>query len=121
MGREQSRARDGLGALRARFAARGVRGAGAGSPDSAVPADAWATLHDGTTKPASRLVKGDVVVVSAGGMIPADGIVIEGVAMVEESGITGESAPVIRESGTERSAVSAGTHVLTSQLVIAIT
>jgi K+-transporting ATPase ATPase B chain len=85
-----------------------------------VPPDTLARLRNGTTKLASQLVRGDVVVVSAGEIIPGDGVVIEGVAMVEESGITGESAPVIRESGTERSAVSAGTHVVSSHLVIEI-
>jgi K+-transporting ATPase ATPase B chain len=86
-----------------------------------VPPDTPARLRDGTTKPASQLARGDIVVVSAGEIIPGDGVVIEGVAMVEESGITGESAPVIRESGTDRSAVSAGTHVISSQLVVQIT
>src|SRR6266851_4844396 len=47
--------------------------------------------------PASRLKKGDLVVVEANQLIPGDGEVIQGIASVDESAITGESAPVIRE------------------------
>jgi len=45
---------------------------------------------------------------------------VEGVASVDESAITGESAPVIRESGGDRSAVTAGTRVLSDQLKIVV-
>src|SRR5881275_1157426 len=44
--------------------------------------------------PASRLKKGDLVVVETNGLVPGDGEVIEGIASVDESAITGESAPV---------------------------
>ncbi len=80
-----------------------------------------ATLRDGTTKRASDLARGDVVVVDAGELIPGDGTVIEGIASVDESAITGESAPVIRESGGDRSAVTGGTRVLSDQIVVEIT
>ena len=80
-----------------------------------------ATLQDGTTKSASELTKGDVVVVEAGELIPGDGTVIEGIASVDESAITGESAPVIRESGGDRSAVTGGTRVLSDRIVVEIT
>ena len=80
-----------------------------------------AKLKDGTTKRASDLVKGDVVVVEAGELIPGDGTVIEGIASVDESAITGESAPVIRESGGDRSAVTGGTRVLSDRIVVEIT
>jgi potassium-transporting ATPase ATP-binding subunit len=80
-----------------------------------------ARLEDGTVKPASELVKGDVVVVEAGELIPGDGTVIEGIASVDESAITGESAPVIRESGGDRSAVTGGTRVLSDRIVVEIT
>ncbi len=70
---------------------------------------------------ASRLRKGDVVVVEAGQTIPGDGDVIEGIASVDESAITGESAPVIRESGGDRSAVTGGTRVLSDRIVVRIT
>lgn len=121
MGRERNQAASGFGALRAKLGRRGERGALERDNTSAVPPDTPARLRDGTTKLASQLARGDIVVVSAGEIIPGNGVVIEGVAMVEESGITGESAPVIRESGTDRSAVSAGTHVVSNQLVVEIT
>src|SRR5712692_2454982 len=70
--------------------------------------------------PASRLKKGDLVVVEANQLIPGDGEVIQGIASVDESAITGESAPVIRESGGDRSAVTGGTRVLSDRIVIRI-
>ena len=80
-------------------------------------------LEDGSTEdvPATSLRKDDVVLVSAGQVIPGDGEVIEGVASVDESAITGESAPVIRESGGDRSAVTAGTRVLSDRIKIRVT
>ena len=80
-----------------------------------------ATMQDGTTRQASELAKGDVVVVEAGELIPGDGTVIQGIASVDESAITGESAPVIRESGGDRSAVTGGTRVLSDRIVVEIT
>ena len=79
-----------------------------------------ATLLDGHTKVASELVGGDVIVIEAGSVIPRDGTVIEGIAMVDESAITGESAPVLRDCASDRSAVIAGTRVLSSRLVIEV-
>jgi potassium-transporting ATPase ATP-binding subunit len=70
---------------------------------------------------APQLRKGDRVVCEAGDLIPGDGTVIEGIASVDESAITGESAPVIREAGGDRSAVTAGTRVLSDRVVIEIT
>ena len=83
--------------------------------------ETMATMQDGSTKRASDLAKGDVVVVSAGELIPGDGTVIEGIASVDESAITGESAPVIRESGGDRSAVTGGTRVLSDRILVEIT
>ena len=80
-----------------------------------------AQMQDGTTRPASDLHRGDLVVVEAGEVIPGDGTVIEGIASVDESAITGESAPVIRESGGDRSAVTGGTRVLSDRIVVEIT
>ena len=70
---------------------------------------------------ATSLHKGDLYVCLPGDMIAADGEVIEGIASVDESAITGESAPVIRESGGDRSAVTAGTRVLSDRIVIRVT
>lgn len=70
--------------------------------------------------PANELKKGDIIICEAGDVIPADGEVVEGIATVDESAITGESAPVIRESGGDRSAVTAGTKVLSDRLRIEV-
>jgi K+-transporting ATPase ATPase B chain len=71
--------------------------------------------------PASALRVGDVVLVEMGDLIPSDGEVIEGVASVNEAAITGESAPVIREAGGDRSAVTAGTRVISDQIKVRVT
>lgn len=71
--------------------------------------------------PASQLRAGDVVVVTTGDLIPADGEVVAGVASVNEAAITGESAPVIREAGGDRSAVTAGTRVISDEIEVRVT
>lgn len=86
--------------------------------------DAYARLIKGGVEvkvPSSELQKGDVIVCEVMDIIPVDGEVIEGAATVDESAITGESAPVIRESGGDRSAVTAGTRVISDKLVIRVT
>ncbi len=70
---------------------------------------------------ASRLEKDEIVLVETGDLIPADGEVIAGVASVNEAAITGESAPVIREAGGDRSAVTAGTRVISDQIKVRVT
>jgi potassium-transporting ATPase ATP-binding subunit len=80
-----------------------------------------ARMRDGSTRAASDLTRGDVVIVEAGDLIPGDGTVVEGIATVDESAITGESAPVIRESGGDRSAVTGGTRVTSDRIVVEIT
>jgi K+-transporting ATPase ATPase B chain len=77
---------------------------------------------DGTTETvASELLRrGDIVVVPAHEIIPADGEIIAGAAMINESVITGESAPVLRESGGDRSAVTAGTTVLSDEIRVRV-
>ncbi|MEA2218088.1 MAG: potassium-transporting ATPase ATP-binding subunit [Solirubrobacteraceae bacterium] len=87
----------------------------------AMRSETTAHMRDGSTRAASELHRGDVVVVDAGEVIPGDGTVIEGIATVDESAITGESAPVIRESGGDRSAVTGGTRVLSDRIVVEIT
>jgi len=71
--------------------------------------------------PCSQIKKGDFLLCKAGDIIPADGEVIDGIALVDESAITGESAPVIRESGGDRSAVTAGTKVVSDKIKISVT
>jgi len=87
----------------------------------AAKSELTARLPDGKIVPASQLQKGQVVIVQTGDLIPADGEVIEGVASVNESAITGESAPVIREAGGDRSAVTAGTRVISDQIKVRVT
>jgi potassium-transporting ATPase ATP-binding subunit len=70
---------------------------------------------------ASALRAGDIVRVDAGELIPGDGEIVTGVASVDESAITGESAPVIREAGGDRSAVTAGTRVLSDSITVRVT
>ncbi|WP_174296509.1 potassium-transporting ATPase subunit KdpB [Sphingomonas bacterium] len=71
--------------------------------------------------PASALRVGDVVLVSTNDLIPSDGEVVAGVASVNEAAITGESAPVIREAGGDRSAVTAGTRVISDEIRVKVT
>ena len=73
------------------------------------------------TVPASALRVGDVVLVTTGELIPSDGEVVAGVASVNEAAITGESAPVIREAGGDRSAVTAGTRVISDEIQVRVT
>lgn len=71
--------------------------------------------------PASQLKIGDVVLVETDDLIPSDGEVVAGVASVNEAAITGESAPVIREAGGDRSAVTAGTRVISDSIRVRVT
>ncbi|WP_439486604.1 potassium-transporting ATPase subunit KdpB [Blastomonas fulva] len=71
--------------------------------------------------PATELHRGDIVLVCQGQVIPADGEVVAGVASVNEAAITGESAPVIREAGGDRSAVTAGTMVISDEIRVKVT
>ena len=71
--------------------------------------------------PASQLRVADVVLVETGDLIPSDGEVVAGVASVNEAAITGESAPVIREAGGDRSAVTAGTRVISDEIRVQVT
>lgn len=71
--------------------------------------------------PASQLKVGDIVLVETNDLIPSDGKVVAGVASVNEAAITGESAPVIREAGGDRSAVTAGTRVISDKIRVKVT
>ncbi|MGN6817052.1 MAG: HAD-IC family P-type ATPase, partial [Sphingomonas sp.] len=77
--------------------------------------DTWGMVE------AWRLQKDELVLVETGDLIPADGEVVEGVASVNEAAITGESAPVIREAGGDRSAVTAGTRVISDRIRVRVT
>ncbi|MEI6208562.1 MAG: potassium-transporting ATPase subunit KdpB [Desulfuromonadales bacterium] len=74
-----------------------------------------------TTVGASQLRKGDLILVEANEMIAGDGDIVAGAALINESAVTGESAPVIRESGGDRSAVTGGTTVISSSIIVRIT
>ncbi|MCH4152036.1 MAG: potassium-transporting ATPase subunit KdpB [Sphingobium sp.] len=87
----------------------------------AAKSELTARLPDGRTVPASQLKRGEEVLIETGDLIPADGEVIAGVASVNEAAITGESAPVIREAGGDRSAVTAGTRVISDQIRVRVT
>jgi Mg2+-importing ATPase len=59
-------------------------------------------LRDGTvqTVPATSLVVGDVILLSAGNLVPADGVVLEAKDfLVSEAALTGESLPVEKREG----------------------
>ena len=92
----------------------------------ATKADLWAKRMLGVGEtwsriPAGQLLLDEIVLVEAGDLIPADGEVVDGVASVNEAAITGESAPVIREAGGDRSAVTAGTRVLSDSIKVRVT
>jgi len=71
--------------------------------------------------PATQLAVDEIVLVETDDLVPADGEVIAGVASVNEAAITGESAPVIREAGGDRSAVTAGTRVISDWVKVRVT
>ena len=100
---------------RGRAQAASLRAARGELAGKRIEGDGWSLV------PASQLARGDVVLVETGDLIPADGEVIAGVASVNEAAITGESAPVIRESGGDRSAVTAGTRVISDWIRVRIT
>jgi potassium-transporting ATPase ATP-binding subunit len=68
-----------------------------------------------------KLRPGDRVVVKVGQLVPGDGKIKRGIASIDESAITGESAPVICEADGLRSSVSAGTLVVSGEIVVEIT
>ncbi|HUL61275.1 MAG TPA: potassium-transporting ATPase subunit KdpB [Anaeromyxobacteraceae bacterium] len=74
-----------------------------------------------TVVAASRLRRGDLVLVEAHEQVPGDGEIVLGVASVDESAITGESAPVIRAAGGDHSAVTGGTTVLSDWIIVRVT
>lgn len=112
--------------LFANFAEAIAEGKGKAQAESLknVKKEAQAKLWDGKKSslvPAAYLKKGELFECVAGDVIAADGEVVEGIASVDESAITGESAPVIRESGGDRSAVTAGTKVISDRIIVKVT
>ncbi|GHB34634.1 potassium-transporting ATPase subunit KdpB [Salinicola rhizosphaerae] len=95
-----------LRATRGELKARRLSNSGRGNEEETVSAD--------------QLRRGDRVRVVAGELIPADGEIIQGAGSINESAVTGESAPVLREAGTDNSGVSAGTKLLSDELVIEV-
>lgn len=71
--------------------------------------------------PATDLRRGDLVLVKPNELIPADGEIVTGAATINESAVTGESAPVLREARTDNSGISAGTKVLSDEIVVEVT
>jgi K+-transporting ATPase ATPase B chain len=113
----------------ANFAEAMAEGRGKAQADALRSArkDTQAKKLDGSTREAAKTVvssaslrKGDLVLIEAGDDVPCDGEIVEGVASVNEAAITGESAPVIRESGGDRSAVVAGTQVLSDWIIVRV-
>ena len=54
---------------------------------------------DGGGRPFAEVLPGDVIVVSAGGLMPVDGTVLEGLASVDQQMLTGEAQPVEKAPG----------------------
>jgi len=94
-------------------------------PQSKPPGETVAyrlTEHDAIEEVKSRKLRpGDRVVIKAGQLVPGDGKITQGIASIDESAITGESAPVICEADGLRSSVSAGTLVVSGEIVVQIT
>jgi len=72
-------------------------------------------------RPTLGVKPGNRVAVEVRQIVPGDGEVIQSLPAIEESATTGESAPVICEAQGVRSYVSAGTLVVSGQIVIQIT
>jgi K+-transporting ATPase ATPase B chain len=67
------------------------------------------------------LKKGDLVLVRKDETIPGDGEIIPGSALIDESFMTGETQPVVRRAANGTHQVTAGTKVITDEIVIRIT
>lgn len=76
---------------------------------------------DYTLMDAGQLRKDDYILVAPKESIAGDGDVVVGAALVNEAAVTGESAPVVREAGGDRSAVTGGTEVIASTIIVRIT
>jgi hypothetical protein len=87
---------------------------------SSTASDVQSALSKVEVVSSTALRKNDLYLVEAGDILPADGEIEAGIASVDESAVTGESAPVVREAGGDRSAVTAGTRLLSDWLIIRV-
>jgi cation-transporting ATPase E len=78
------------------------------------------TLRDGkiTELPSERLVRDDVIVLTAWSQIPADAVVLEGTAQVNEALITGESDEVTKTDGDT---LLSGSYVVSGEVTAQLT
>ncbi len=67
------------------------------------------------------LKKGDLVLVRKTEMIPTDGEIVSGSALIDESSITGESQPVMRRASGNTRTVTAGTLVISDEILVRVT
>jgi heavy metal translocating P-type ATPase len=82
------------------------------------PEEALRKSEDGWLEvAASKLQKGDVILIKPGQRVPADGQITDGAAALNESMLSGESAPVEKSEGD---LVFAGTIVTDSALTVSI-
>jgi len=64
---------------------------------------------------ASRLHKGDMILLKEGDTVPTDAQLLDGAVVVNEAMMTGESEPQVKETGTDRDSILGGTVVLLGQ------
>ncbi len=88
-------------------------------PAHRVPEPSFSAVSEDVVS--GSLKAGNLVIVRTGDLIPGDGEVVLGAALVNEAAVTGESAPVVREAGGDRSAVTGGTKVIASEIIVRIT
>lgn len=65
--------------------------------------------------------KGDLILVRKNEMIPADGEILSGSAAIDESNLTAEPLPIMRRSLSDTGNVTAGTRVITGEILIKVT
>jgi potassium-transporting ATPase ATP-binding subunit len=67
------------------------------------------------------LKKGNLLLVRQGETIPADGEIVSGSAAIDESSVTGESDPMIRRAMSDTCHVTAGTKVISDEIIVKVT
>ncbi|MEO7593457.1 MAG: hypothetical protein ABI134_19745, partial [Byssovorax sp.] len=83
------------------------------------PRSVWVLLDDGVQmeRPFQEVSQGDIVVVSAGGVMPVDGVVVEGLASIDQQMLTGEAQPAEKSPGDN---VYASTVVLAGKVHVRV-